>query len=405
MKRRKSLVVLTLLAAVLLLSSAMTSTGLGEAPPAAAAKEKPASEKASPESISVGGKTLSQWRAIFGTGPKKSDGGTLFYKPAYGPDATADEIKSTQLNPYKPINPYGTTPAPAQKPIPSATGASQRISYPCLVKPVLRGPISPTLQLSESEGRQTVERIIRDAQKAYWTRLAIIANNLANADTVAYKRIRTLLEGAEFRVDRRGSLEEVLRQMATAAITATVGVPVLSIQTDFRQGRLLKTGRMLDIAIEGKGFLQVLHQQTGETRYTRAGNLTLNSNGDLTVGLGEKGLTIEPSITIPKNVTAISFNSDGSVAVKRPGCKQMTRVGRLKLAHFINPQGLQRLGGKLFGETEGSGAATTGKPGQESLGAIRQGHLERSNVSPAQEMADWDATVGRIKTLGQKLPK
>ncbi len=410
MKHRKLQLVMTLLTAALVLHSAMSSTAACDEPQAADVKAKPEKETTTPDNISVGGKTLSQWRAIFGTGPKKSDGGTLFYKPAYGPDATADEIKSTQLNPYKPINPYGTTPAPAQKPIPSATGASQRISYPCLVKPVLRGPISPTLQLSESEGRQTVERIIRDAQKAYWTRLAIIANNLANADTVAYKRNRTLLEGIENLADMKGNAWSTQGQIATAGIASPGGGPVLKIQTDFRQGRLKKTGHLLDIAIDGKGFFQVVNSRTGETIYTRAGNLSVNSNGDLTVGryeasVGYDGLLIEPSITVPQDATSVFINPMGVVSVKQPGGTTMSEIGQILLASFINPQGLQRLGGKFFGETDFSGSVIQGNPGQESFGVIRQGHLECSNVNPSRELADWNAAAKRIKTLRQALPE
>ena len=367
MKRRKSLIVMSLLATALVLPSAMPSTAACDEPQAADVKAKPATEKATPESVSAGGKTLSQWRAIFGASTQKQGDGMIFLQPASDTtSAKAIKKKNTQI--------------------------LRNFTYQTLLPP-------------QPKERQTPQRIIRDAQKVYRTRLAIIANNLANADTLAYKRNRTLLEGTDHRGAMEGNDYSTQGQLAVAGISTSGGGPVLAVQTDFRQGRLEKTGRMLDIAIDGKGFFQVMNQQTGEIHYTRAGNLSVNCNGELTVGSTEKGQPIEPEITIPQDATTVSFNPDGTVTVKQPGSTQMTAVGRLMLAHFINPQGLQRLGGKLFAETEAAGKLFIANPGQESFGVIRQGHLECSNVSPSRELADWNAAAKRIKTLGRALPK
>ena len=356
----KILVGLTLLA-----FGAMPLTGLAGEPKALSPKPKQTQKVATPDTIKAGGKSLSQWRAIFGTGKKSSDALTIANVPI-----TRSTI-TTNLAPHS---------------------TSSRSRPP------------------KSEGRRTVERIVRDAQKVYWSKLAVIANNLANADTVAFKRNHTLLEGAEFRVDRRGNLEELLGQMAMAAITATVSVPILNVQADFSQGRLLKTGRMLDIAIEGKGFLQAKDQQTGEILYTRAGNLSIDSHGRLSVGHGKeecrkKGLLVEPGITIPKGTSSVSISPGGIVSAKIPGSRQMSQIGRIQLACFINPEGLQRLGGKFFGETDVSGTLICGEPGQDSFGVIRQGHLEGSNVSVDDELKDQRETAKRIQTLGRALPK
>ena len=356
-----------LLALTLLAFGAMPLAGLaGESKtPSPKPKPKQTQKAATPDTIKAGGKSLSQWRAIFGESEKNSNSLTITNVPI-----TRSTI-TTNLAPHS---------------------------------------ISSRSQPPESAGRRTVGRIVRDAQKVYWTRLAVIVNNLANADTVAYKRNRTLLEGAEFRVDGRGNLKEVLKQMATAAITATVGVPVLSIQTDFRQGRLLKTGHMLDIAIEGKGFLQAKDQQTGEIFYTRAGNLSIDSHGHLGVGRRkekgrEKELLLELSITVPADAISVSISPVGVVSAKMPESNQMSQIGQIRLACFVNPQGLQRLGGKFFAETDFSGTPICGEPGQGSLGVIRQGHLEGSNVSVDEELKDQRETARRIKTLGRALPK
>ncbi len=372
MKRRKSLIVMSLFAAALVLPSVMPSTAACDEPQAADVKAKPKKETATPDNISVGGKTLSQWRALFGASTQKQGDGMIFSQPA------AD-----------------TTSAKAIKK--KNTQTQRNYSFQTLLAP-------------QPEERQTAQRIIRDAQKVYWTRLAIIANNLANADTVAYKRNRTLLEGIKSLADMKSNDWSTQGQIATAGIAPPGGGPVLKIQTDFRQGRLKKTGHMLDIAIEGKGFLQVVNSRNGETIYTRAGNLSVNSNGDLTMGryeasVGNNGLLIEPSFTVPPDATSVFIDPMGVVSVKQPGSTTRSEIGQILLASFINPEGLQRLGGKFFGETDFSGPPIHGNPGQDSLGVIRQGHLECSNVSPSRELADWNAAAKRIKTLGRAIPK
>ncbi len=361
MKHRKIFLVILLLAAIGAHFTIVPSMGLGAESVATVAKEKPVAQETSPDKISVGGKSLKQWRTIFGITQKQSDerpdSGTIFSKPAAVP----------------------------------------------IIKPVV--PSSVTPRTPQPAGRQTAQRIIRDAQKTLWTRLAVIANNLTNADTVGYKRNRTLLVGNDTHVAIQGNDWSKQGQLAAAGISANGGGPVLEIQTDFRQGRLKKTGRMLDIAIEGKGFLQVLNQQTGETQYTRAGNLSVNANGDFTVGPAEKGWMIEPGITIPQDATAILVKDNGTVSVKQPGSTCTSQIGQIQMAFFMNPAGLQRLGGKLFAETEASGSAIQANPGQESCGVIRQGHLECSNVDLDEELEDWNTTVERIKTLGRMLPQ
>lgn len=357
------------LAAILVMCVSMPAAGLGKDLAAAATKKKPAAQKAkkkvvSPDNVSAGGKTLSQWRALFGENSQPVD-------------VAPSLLKSNSI---------------------LQSHVAEPPSKPAITQQIQHLPLVP-------KERAAAARILGDARKAYWTRLAVIANNMANVDTVGYKRNRTLLEGKDALVGMEGNDWSRRGQLAAAGISACGGGPVLTIQTDFRQGRLEKTGRMLDIAIEGKGFLQVINQQTGETIYTRAGNLSVNNNGSFTVGPGAKGWLIEPSINIPQDATAITFKSDGSVYVAQPGTSSLTQVGQLQLAFFINPEGLQRMGGKLFGETDASGCTIQANPGQDSCGVIRQGHLERSNVTLAEEEADWKATVGRIQALGQKVLK
>jgi flagellar basal-body rod protein FlgG len=130
----------------------------------------------------------------------------------------------------------------------------------------------------------------------------------------------------------------------------------------------------------------------GTTYYTRAGNFSKNSNGNLVMGSANIGRLLQPPITIPQDATGISISAEGVVSVRQPGNQQMSQVGTIELASFINPQGLLKMGENLYGETDASGAPTLGNPGQDGMGLLRQNFLEASNVEPVTELIDLITT-------------
>jgi len=131
---------------------------------------------------------------------------------------------------------------------------------------------------------------------------------------------------------------------------------------------------------------------SGDTLYTRAGNFSLNANGELVMGSASTGRLLEPSIQIPPDATAISISAQGVVSVKQPGSPNLSAVGDIELVTFINPEGLLKLGENLYAETDSSGAPTTGTPGEDGIGLLRQGFLEASNVEPVRELIDLITT-------------
>jgi flagellar basal-body rod protein FlgG len=143
------------------------------------------------------------------------------------------------------------------------------------------------------------------------------------------------------------------------------------------------TGRPLDIAIAGDGFLQVT-LPSGETRYTRDGALQVNANGQLVT---TTGYSIEPAITIPTDATAIDIGKDGTVNVTDSSGTQSV-VGNLQLVRFPNPTGLSNEGDNLLSQTAASGTAVTGTPGQNGFGSIQAGMLEKSNVQMITELVN-----------------
>ena len=224
------------------------------------------------------------------------------------------------------------------------------------------------------------------------TKLDVIANNMANINTDGFKRDRANFEDLFYRYrPLPGSLDST-GQPTAVGTGIGLGSRVSSTQTDFQQGSFKDTGRELDVAIEGKGFFQVTDQNTGEILYTRAGNFSVNANGDLVAGSATTGRLIEPSINFPPDTTGIVISPEGIVQVRQAGNPLLTQLGQLQLAQFVNPQGLQKIGENLYRETDASGSPTVNNPGQDGLGLLRQNFLESSNVEPVHELIDLITT-------------
>ncbi len=216
------------------------------------------------------------------------------------------------------------------------------------------------------------------------TNLDTIANNLANANTVGYKRQGTQFEDLLYQTQRTPG-------PAGASPTGTQigsGARVVATTRSFSQGSIQQTGNPLDMAIEGNGFLSV-QRTTGEIAYTRDGSLRLDATGRM---VNADGLVVEPGITIPPDATAVTVGPDGTVTVTQPSSRGTTTVGQLQLVTFPNAEGLQALGHNLYTSTPASGEPTAGRPGQDGRGTLLQGATEGSNVEVVTEM------IGMIST-------
>lgn len=234
------------------------------------------------------------------------------------------------------------------------------------------------------------------------TKLDVIANNLANVETTAFKRDRANFEDLFYRQEPVPGAQDSAGQYTPVGTQIGLGSCVSSTQSSFAQGAFKQTGGELDIAIEGRGFLQVM-DPSGQTYYTRAGNLTKNRDGNLVVASANIGRPIEPPITIPTDATEISISAEGIVSVRQPGSQQLSQVGTLELAVFVNPEGLMKLGENLYTQTDASGPPTLGNPGQDGIGMIRQNMLEASNVEPVQELIDLITTQRSFELNSQAI--
>jgi len=211
-----------------------------------------------------------------------------------------------------------------------------------------------------------------------------IANNLANASTVGFKRVRLEFQDILYQNLRTPGASANASTPLPVGLQIGLGARAISSERVFLQGDFQQTQNPLDVVIEGSGFFQV-RQTNGEIAYTRAGQFHLNAQGQMVTATGE---TAEPAITIPSNATSITVGQDGTVSVTLPGQANAQNVGQLQLATFANPAGLESLGRNLFKETAASGQATLGTPGTQGLGQLNQGYLEGSNVNVVEELVN-----------------
>ena len=214
--------------------------------------------------------------------------------------------------------------------------------------------------------------------------VSVISNNLANVNTSGFKRSRADFQDLLYQNLRVvGTLSSNGNQVPTG-IQLGLGVKPAAVQKIFLQGDFIQTQNPLDLAIEGKGFFQIV-QANGQTAYSRAGTFKLDNLGQI---VSSDGLLMEPSITIPSDAIDISIDQTGSVSVTQPNATAPTVVGTLQIATFQNPGGLQALGANLFLESGASGPPLIGNPGLNDRGTLQQGFLELSNVSVVEELVN-----------------
>jgi len=220
------------------------------------------------------------------------------------------------------------------------------------------------------------------------TQLTTIANNLANASTVGFKRDRAVFEDLLYQIQRQPGAQNTEETQLPSGLQLGTGVRVTSTQKQFTEGSLQVTDQSLDVAINGRGFLQIL-QPDGTIGYTRNGQLHMDGQGQVVTA---SGLLLQPAINIPQDAQSITIGDDGTVSVKLPGNAAPQAVGNILLADFVNPAGLQAIGKNLFLETAASGNPIAGVPGQNGLGEVQQGMLENSNVDIVEEMVNMITT-------------
>jgi len=248
--------------------------------------------------------------------------------------------------------------------------------------------------------------VAKTGLEAQQIRMTVVSQNLANVNTTGFKRGRAIFEDLLYQnVVQAGSLTS---QQSTAPTGLNVGTGVRVVATDkqFAQGNLVTTNNPLDIAVQGRGFFEILLPD-GSRAFTRDGTFQLNAEGQLVTS---NGYALQPSVTIPQGAQGVSIGVDGVVSANIAGSPDPLQVGTLQISDFVNPAGLQARGENLYLETVSSGPPQAGTPGLNGLGTLVQGALETSNVNVVEELVNmietqraYEMTSRAIETSDQML--
>ncbi|MBX9746583.1 MAG: flagellar basal-body rod protein FlgG [Hyphomonadaceae bacterium] len=226
--------------------------------------------------------------------------------------------------------------------------------------------------------------IAASGMQAQQLNVDVISHNIANMNTTGYARQRAEFQDMLYQnLERPGSTSSASGAVLPLGIQIGVGVRADAVGRITEQGAISQTGNAYDLAINGRGYLQV-QLPSGQTGYTRAGNLAVNADGALVTA---DGYPIEPAITVPPEATGVQITRDGIVEVTLTGQTDPQQVGQIELATFINPAGLEAIGDNLFLETAASGTANTATAGSPGFGTLMQGFLELSNVNAVEEIS------------------
>ena len=247
--------------------------------------------------------------------------------------------------------------------------------------------------------------IAKTGMTAQQTNLDVISHNLSNVSTTGFKRNFAVFQDLMYQNQRQVGAQTGDNTQLPTGLHVGLGVNVGSISRNFMQGALTNTGNALDIAINGQGFFQV-QMPDGTTGYTRAGNFTRSSTGDVVTS---EGYPLVPAINLQIGDT-LDIGPNGQVSITRAG---VTTAGpQIQLANFVNPAGLEPLGNNLYRETVASGAPEAGNPLTNSLGEIRHKFLENSNINVVEELVSmiqtqraYEMNSKAIQTSDQMLAK
>lgn len=228
-------------------------------------------------------------------------------------------------------------------------------------------------------------RIAATGMAAQSLNVEVISNNIANMNTVGFKKQQAQFEDLLYQnVERMGTESSSTGTIVPTGIQLGAGVKTGQVSRVVTQGALTQTGNKLDLAINGRGFFQVL-LPSGQIAYSRAGNFSTNATGQVVT---QDGYLVQPALTVPANTVAVSVSQAGLVQATLAGTPTPTTIGTLQIANFFNEAGLDAQGGNLFLESAASGPPALSTPGQPGFGVIMEGYTEASNVDPVSEITN-----------------
>lgn len=227
--------------------------------------------------------------------------------------------------------------------------------------------------------------IAATGMSAQQMRVEVISNNLANMNTTGYSPRRADFADLHYQqILRPGSINAADGTVVPTGVQLGLGVRAAAVSVNMAQGALAQTGGTLDLAIEGRGWLEVT-LPSGASAYTRDGALQRTGDGLIVTA---DGFEVSPGITIPNDARDITINADGEVYAYFADRVDGQVLGQITLVGFANDHGLEAMGSNLYLETAASGGPLPGNPGEDGLGRLRQGFLEQSSVDAVREITE-----------------
>lgn len=220
--------------------------------------------------------------------------------------------------------------------------------------------------------------------KNFQTKLDVIGNNIANVNTVGYKKGRITFQDLLSQTSS-GAMAPTGNRGGVNPVQVGLGSQIGTIDTLHTQGFRQTTNHPLDLQIEGDGYF-VLQTPNGRA-YTRAGNFNLDQDNNLVSADGYYVLDSNGQQITINNATSISIEKNGSIIITNDQ-NQPENIGTIGLAVFSNPSGLEKIGGNLYLESTNSGAPNLTNPEENTAGSLVSGALEMSNVDLAEEFTE-----------------
>lgn len=223
--------------------------------------------------------------------------------------------------------------------------------------------------------------------QAMATKIDVIANNIANADTTGYKASRANFQDLLYQLQAQPGVQTGDNSASPLGTQVGLGVAISNTQTLFKQGAAMQTANPLDVMIQGDGFFQI-ELPGGGTAYTRAGNFIRNLDGELVLG-HTNGYRLRDTPQIPNETPpdAVSISADGQVSVTQPD-GTIQELAQIQLVRFANPSGLLQNGANLYFQSPASGEPQLANPGEQGNGLLMQGTLEQSTTDAVTELVE-----------------
>ena len=215
--------------------------------------------------------------------------------------------------------------------------------------------------------------------------LDVIANNLANVQTTAFKKSKIEFQDVLYQHVRQPGSAQGQGAFLPTGIEIGNGSQAVATAKNFSTGELVQTGDPYNIAIQGDGFFQVILPDNSFA-YTRDGAFKLNRDGQIVTS---DGLLITlGGVEVPEGTVNIEVSTSGTVSALIGGQEQVAELGQIPLFRFRNPAGLQSIGRNLYTQNQASGEFVQGVPGELGFGTLNQGAIEKSNVKVIEEMVN-----------------